>query len=283
MKKTTVSLGNGIQLACIERPGCEVPLVLLHGITDNAFTWLPVLEGIDARCRVFALDFRGHGESDKPEAFYDAEAYAADVRHFIDEQIGEPVLLAGHSLGGVVAVQTGVTAPGLVRGLFLEDPPLYFVNDLNETYRALFEGTVLMASTLQAGSRSPDDWFEVMAAAPDPYSGRPGIETMGAEKIRQRIESIGLMKPKAMTDGLAGSLHWNTDQVLAGIRCPVTVITGNPALGAVMTGEEVARMQGIVPGMRAIGLNDVGHLIHDQKPDAWLEAVNGWIDEALTG
>ena len=60
MNKTMVSLGNGIDLACIERPGGEVPLVLLHGITDNAFTWLPLLDRLDSRCRVVALDFRGH-------------------------------------------------------------------------------------------------------------------------------------------------------------------------------------------------------------------------------
>lgn len=283
MNKTRVALGNGVHLACLERPGGRVPLVLLHGITNNAESWLPVLDHIDSRCRVFALDFRGHGASDKPESFYDTDAYADDVRHFIDEIVGEPALVAGHSLGGVVAVQTGVTAPGLVRSLFLEDPPLYFVNNLNPIYRALFEGTVMMSRTLQDGSRSRDDWFDVMAAAADPYTGRPGIEKMGAEKIRERLDSIGMMKPKAMEDGLAGSLKWDTDRVLAGLRAPVTVMTGNPALGAVMTAEEVARMQGIVSGARAIQVDDVGHLIHDEKPETWLAALNDWIAGVLDG
>jgi pimeloyl-ACP methyl ester carboxylesterase len=281
MKKTTVALGNGIRLACLERPGGEVPLVLLHGITDNALTWAPVLDGIDPRCRVLAPDFRGHGESDKPEAFYDAEAYADDVRHLIDEIVGQPALVLGHSLGGVVAVQVGVTAPDRVRGLFLEDPPLYFVNNLNDIYRTLFEAMVMMAKTLQDGSRSADDWFEVMATAPDPYTGRPGIETMGEEKIRLRLDSIGIMLPQALEDALAGSLEWNTDKVLGGLTCPVTMITGDPALGAVMTPEEAAQVAGIIPHARTIQVNGVGHLIHDQQPDAWLEAVNAWIEGVL--
>jgi len=282
-EKQRVALGSGVRLACIERPGGEVPLVLLHGITDNALTWLPVLDAIDDRARVFALDLRGHGESDKPDAFYEAEAYAADVRHFIDEVVGEPALLLGHSLGGLVAVQTAATAPGLVRGLFLEDPPLYFVNDLNPIYQALFEGMVMMATTLQDGSRSRDEWFEVMAKAPDPYSGKPGIETMGAEKIGLRLDSIGMMRPKALSDGLAGSLKWDTDRVLAGVGCPVTLITGDPALGAVMTADEVAQATGVVQNSRAIRVDGVGHLIHDQKRDEWLAAVNGWIDGVIAG
>lgn len=281
MQKISVSLGNGIELACLERPGGEVPLVLLHGITENALTWAPVLDGIDPRCRVVALDLRGHGGSARPDALYDAEAYADDVRHFIDEIAGAPTLLAGHSLGGVVAVQVGATAPGRVRALFLEDPPLYFVNNLNETYRGLFEGMVMIAKTLQDGTRSADDWFEVMANAPDPYTGRPGIETMGETRIRLRLDSIRSMKPKALEDALEGSLHWDTDGVLARLECPVTLVIGDPELGGVMTPEEAGHLMRIVDGAHAIQVDRVGHLVHDQRPDEWLTAVNGWIDEVL--
>lgn len=277
MNRTRVTLANGISLALVERPGGDVPLVLLHGITDNALTWVPVLDRIDPRCRVVAVDLRGHGESDKPDAFYESEAYADDVRHLIDQVFGEPALVLGHSLGGVVAVQVGVTAPDKVRGLFLEDPPLYFVNDLNEIYQTLFQGMVMMATTLQDGSRSREDWFKVMAEAPDPYSGKPGIETMGEAKINLRLDSIGMMRPKALEDGLAGSLKWDTDQVLSALTTPVTVITGDPALGAVMTPEETAQMRTIVPQTRAAQIAGVGHLIHDQKPDQWVDAVNEWI------
>lgn len=281
MHKTTIPLGNGVRLACLERSGGEVPLVLLHGITDNALTWTPVLERIDPRCRIVAPDLRGHGESDKPDDRYDAEAYADDVRHLIDTAFGKPALIAGHSLGGVVAVQVGATAPERVRGLFLEDPPLYFVNAMNEIYRNLFQATVMMAKTLQDGSRSADDWFDVMANAPDPYSGRPGIETMGEARIRQRLDSIGMMRPKALEDALAGSLEWDTDRALGALECAVTVAIGDPALGAVMTPEETARLVGIVPHARSVQIGGVGHLIHMLQADAWVDAVNGWIDGVL--
>ena len=280
MDKTTVTLGNNTRIAYLDRSGGETPLILLHGITDSARSYEPLLEYISPACRVFALDHRGHGDSDKPDTHYSTEAYADDVRHFIREVVGGPALVQGHSLGGAVALQTGVTAPELVRSLFLEDPPLYFVNNLNEIYQRLFEGIVVMAKTLQDGSRTADDWFQVMANAPDPYSGRPGIETMGADRIRQRLESIGMMKPKALEDALAGSLEWDTDQVLAKLSMPVTMIDGNPDLGAVISTEEAARLSNIVPDSEVIQIEDVGHMIHDQNPQAWLSALNDWIERS---
>ena len=278
MEKTSITLDNGTRIAYLERAGGSTPLILLHGITDSARTYEPLLEQISPTCHVYALDHRGHGDSAKPDSHYDTEAYADDVRHFIREVAGGPALIQGHSLGGAVAVQVAATAPELVERLFLEDPPLYFVNNLNETYQQLFEGIVMMAKTLQDGSRTADDWFEVMAAAPDPYSGRPGIETMGEDRIRQRLDSIAQMKPQALEDALAGSLEWDTGQVLARITAPMTLINGNPDLGAVITAEEAARGSAIVAHSHVIRIEDVGHLIHDDQPQAWLSALNDWIE-----
>lgn len=103
----------------------------------------------------------------------------------------------------------------------------------------------------------------------------------GAEKIRLRLASIAMMLPKALEDGLGGSLKWDTDEVLGRLRCPVTLVTGDPALGAVMTPEEASRAASIVSGLNAVQVSGVGHLIHDQRPDAWLDAVNAWIGGVL--
>jgi pimeloyl-ACP methyl ester carboxylesterase len=77
-------------------------VVLLHGLTGNAAYWLrvsPLLEGL----RVIALDFRGHGLSKHRDSYGYAD-YEHDLLSLLDELALERVTVAGHSLGGYVAL-----------------------------------------------------------------------------------------------------------------------------------------------------------------------------------
>ena len=174
--RQTATLSNGHEVAFLVRQGTGETLIVLHGITDDASTWSPLLADMAPGCTVYALDLLGHGESARHDGLYDAEAYAEDVRRFITEITGGgPVLLAGHSLGGVVAVQVAATAPSLVRSLFLEDPPLYFVGNLDPVYETVFNGLLAIATTLQDGTLGHDQCFEMMAAAPDAWATVSGM------------------------------------------------------------------------------------------------------------
>ena len=100
------------------------PLLFLHGLSASSATYDEARTSVDATHRVFSLDFRGHGGSDRAPGTYQVPNYGADVAAFI-EWIGQPVALAGHSLGGAVATYLAGARPDLVAGALLEDPPLY--------------------------------------------------------------------------------------------------------------------------------------------------------------
>ena len=101
---------------------------------------------------------------------------------------------------------------------------------------------------------------------------------MGPDHINFRLDSIAMMNPKAMQDALTGSLEWDADAALAGIVCPWTLLVGNETLGGVVTAKEADRMEHEHPASHVIRVSDVGHLIHHQRPDAWLAAMNRLID-----
>jgi pimeloyl-ACP methyl ester carboxylesterase len=78
------------------------PVVLLHGLTCNAAYWLrvvPLLSGV----RVVALDFGGHGLSEHRDSYGYAE-YECDLLSVLDELGLHGATVAGHSLGGYVAL-----------------------------------------------------------------------------------------------------------------------------------------------------------------------------------
>src|SRR6266540_7532918 len=86
------------------------PVVLLHGLTCNAGYWLrvgPLLAGV----RVVALDFRGHGLSEHRDSYRYAD-YERDLLTLFDELGLDRVVVAGHSLGGYVALPRRLAAIG---------------------------------------------------------------------------------------------------------------------------------------------------------------------------
>ena len=82
--------------------GSGAPVVLLHGLTCNAAYWLrvvPLLFGL----RAIALDFGGHGLSEHRDSYAYAD-YERDLFQLLDEFGLDRVAVAGHSLGGYVAL-----------------------------------------------------------------------------------------------------------------------------------------------------------------------------------
>jgi pimeloyl-ACP methyl ester carboxylesterase len=111
-------------------------LLLLHGLSGISTSYDEVVEQLGPDADVFRIDLRGHGHSDHTADTYTVPFYTADVIAFIEEVIGAPVVLAGHSLGGVITHHVTATRPDLVLSALCEDPPLYFCD------QTLFEQSV---------------------------------------------------------------------------------------------------------------------------------------------
>lgn len=85
-------------------------VVLVHGITENATTWDPIVERLATSHRVVTLDLRGHGRSGTADS-YDLGAMAGDVVAVTNALALERPHLVGHSLGGAVVSAAGAALP----------------------------------------------------------------------------------------------------------------------------------------------------------------------------
>jgi non-heme chloroperoxidase len=99
-----VTLSDEVALAYDEVGDPQNPaIVLLHGVAMSRRYFHRQLEPLSARHRVLAVDFRGHGDSQKSESGHTVPQYARDIKCFMDAlRIEHPVLL-GWSMGAFVA------------------------------------------------------------------------------------------------------------------------------------------------------------------------------------
>ncbi len=99
---------GGVTTRTLEVPGAGPGLLLLHGFTDSADTWRPLLSRLAAAGRrAVAVDLPGHGWAPpmQPPLFETLDRFvAAFVEQYAE---GEQVVLVGNSLGGLLAFRAG--------------------------------------------------------------------------------------------------------------------------------------------------------------------------------
>ena len=94
-------------------------LVLLNSIGTDMDVWTPALSSLHRHFLVLRIDTRGHGASDAPEGDYDMALLAGDVGIAMDAAGIEAAIIAGVSLGGMIAMRMALDAPTRVAGLVL--------------------------------------------------------------------------------------------------------------------------------------------------------------------
>ncbi len=113
---------GGAQLGALRWEGIAGArtVVAVHDITANAWSWDPVAHHLAGGANLVALDLRGRGRSYGAPGPFGIRQHADDVAAVID-QLGGPVLVAGHSMGTYVAMMAEARHPDLVRDVLLVD------------------------------------------------------------------------------------------------------------------------------------------------------------------
>ncbi|MFE7458604.1 alpha/beta fold hydrolase [Streptomyces sp. NPDC057554] len=242
---------DGRRLSCLDFGGPGRPLLALHGHFSEGRTFTPLARALAPDWRVIAPDQRGHGESDRP-ADYHRRGYLADAVAVLDRLGPGPVVVLGHSLGGVNAYQLAARHPDRVRALVVED------------VGAVVEGD--LSFCLSWPHRAPD-----RAAL---IEGLGGSAPYLAEAIRAYDDGWGLaFHPEDMvaSQRLLRGDHW--DDWLA-TDCPALLVHGARS-GTLSTGHAEA-MAERRPHTRLVRL-PTGHTVHATDPEGFATAVRAFL------
>ena len=112
---------EGIKIAFNYWPGRGTPIVCIHGLTASSMSFIELANSFCGRHPVLAIDLRGRGNSDKPDAPYGMAQHARDVAAVLRIFSTEPYLVIGHSMGAYIATALAAQEPDLVAGLIMLD------------------------------------------------------------------------------------------------------------------------------------------------------------------
>ncbi|NCT91697.1 alpha/beta hydrolase [Cellulomonas sp. APG4] len=248
-----------------------VPVLLVHGVTDSGECWPGVVAHLTAAPvprAVVAIDARGHGRSGLPDEPFTIDALAAEAAAVVREVIGRPALVVGHSMGGLTAQRLAATAPELVAGLVLEDPAWVRERPTTPTGAPAW-----LAGALAEWSAVPLD--ELVARSRTAQPGWPDEEHEPWARSAQQA-SLRLLELEH---------RWFPEDAetwpdaLAQVQVPVTLVTGDPARGAIVDPGQVARaaeVLGEAPHGRLIHVHvpSAGHNVRRDAPDAFLATLD---------
>jgi pimeloyl-ACP methyl ester carboxylesterase len=130
--------GKGLRLSrvktrhgsvAIQEAGEGPPVVMLHGLGGTKVSFLPTQAALAPDFRTIAVDLPGFGDSDKPVGSYDAKFFAKWVVGLLDALEIDRTQLIGHSMGGRVAIEMGMSHADRVDCLALMTPSLAWLRD----------------------------------------------------------------------------------------------------------------------------------------------------------
>jgi pimeloyl-ACP methyl ester carboxylesterase len=260
--------------------GSSETLHFTHATGFHGYTYRPLLERLPANLDVHAVDLRGHGGSRElgDVARFDSwQVYVDDLLAWLDAR-EEPVILAGHSVGGTVSLLAAAARPEAVSGLLLLEPVLvpWYARGPIAILQAL--GQMHRHPLAEGAARRKND-FQSKAEALARYDGRGAFATWPREVLECYVEQGFVPSEGGVT--LACAPAWesrsfaltprNPLRAVATLPCPLTLLVGDrgSTCGPAAEKELVRKL----PQARVRRVAGASHFLPMEQPDVVLEEL----------
>ena len=130
---------DGVKLYYEEAGSGQECMLFVHGWCCNLTYFAPQVEHFSPRYRVVSIDLRGHGKSDAPKRAYTIHGFADDLAWMCGELGVTQPIVAGHSMGGLIALILAAQHPELVRAVVFVDAPLLLPADALTVRRPILD------------------------------------------------------------------------------------------------------------------------------------------------
>jgi len=254
----------------------KTPVVLLHGLGDEADTWRHVIPLIAGSCRAVAPDLPGFGRSQKGKLAYTIPFFARTVLELLDVLSLPRVVLVGHSTGAVIAQAAALEHPERVERLVLVSGSMVTkTTRLNPGLLPFLVPGVgewlytRLRKDPDAAYRSLEPYYSRLADLPQ--AERDFLYRRVNERVWSDGQRGGFFATLRALGGWLAAQQKTLPARLDGWSVPTTVVWGendgvNPAAGAQALLE-------LLPSARLVIVPGAGHNVQQERPEAVAEAV----------
>jgi len=256
-------MSNSLSLSYEEYGDSQAPtLIILHGFFASARNWRQVAKKLSEQYHVYIIDLRNHGLSPHA-AIMDYPAMANDIQQFIVEHAIKDVNILGHSMGGKVAMYLALKSPDIINKLLIADiSPTNYKHSFDVIISAL--KSVPLA---EINNRKQADDF-LSAAIPE-LSFRQFL-------LQNLVLVDGHYQWRIDLDIFAAS----ADNIIA--FPPVDSLMSYTASVLFLAGAnsnyiKEADVYSLFPNAKIECIQQAGHWLHAEQPDAFCQAVNQFL------
>jgi len=237
-------------------------LVAVHGFTQTARSWDPLLPALRRHGTVVTVDAPGHGDAAGLDLDHRAAADALAAT-------GGRAIYLGYSMGGRLCLRLAVDHADVLDGLVLISTTAGIDDEAARAERR--DDDDRLAARIEAIGVDAflDEWLA------KPLFARLPRELAGTDD-RRRNTAAGLASSLRQCGTGAQEPLWDRLAVLRERALPVLVVTGSADGRFVEIGDRL--VDAIGPSARHVTVANAGHVVHLPRPDVWSEVVGSWLE-----
>uniref|UniRef100_A0A8J7CZE1 Alpha/beta hydrolase n=2 Tax=Desmonostoc muscorum TaxID=1179 RepID=A0A8J7CZE1_DESMC len=262
------------------------PIILSHGWGPNSTVWYYAKRQLSDRFRVIVWDLPGLGKSSKPKNNdHSIEKYARDLEAVIAIAGDKPVILIGHSMGGMINLTFCRLFPeqlgSRVAGLILVDTTYtnpvktcIFSNLVRKLQKPILEPVLYLTTVLW-----PIFWLMTWLSYLNgslyitvELSGFTGTETRGQLNFAGFLSALG--SPGVLARGTLAMFNFDETDTLATIKVPVLVVCGGLDIATKPVASD--RMKAELQNSQRVTINPGGHMALMEQNQQFSEAVSAF-------
>jgi len=246
--------------------GSGPPLIILHALYGSSDNWVQIAKSVSDHFTCYLPDLRNHGRSPHSSE-HNYMVMSDDLGELASELNLERFFLAGHSMGGKIAVHYSMRQPEKLGGLLVADISPFVTESHN---RAAHKQHSIILRTIIDTDLSR-------------FSNRNEVESALSESIEsEKVRGFIMKNLQRSADGTfawrlnAGALLNNLSNIMEGIGRPDDdryAVTGFPVLflkgerSDYLPGSDLPDIQKIFPAAELISISNAGHWIQADRPD----------------